>query len=239
MIETAMNDLKIRQLMDMPGENEAIMTGKLFGIYPWKIRLDKYVSSPRIIIDWKTAANFTETKWNNEYGAHVSFIRNFNYIMRAAVYIEIEKQFTGNKVEPAFLLVCISKQDPPDKDIFSMNHRQELEMELEKMEKNLGRIQRLKEGLHKPTRCGYCAYCRGSKQIREIKPFFVLDPAERPPREEDYAMPPPVDPKDIERCDTCKYDFPDCVSGDVDVVYGSDSEKGNIIVCSAYEKEGS
>ena len=190
MIATANNDPEIKRLIDMPGQNEIVMHGQLFGMYPWKIRLDKYIPEKRLIIDWKTVANIQEVTWSNSAGGKVTFIENYNYMMRAAAYIDIEKQFTGNTTDPIFLLVCLSKQDPSDKEIIILNHRQRLDLELEKIQEHAGRIQRIKDGLHAPTRCGYCEYCRGTKRIFGPIEYFKLEPANRGPREEDYAYVP-------------------------------------------------
>lgn len=92
MIQTAERDPLIRSLLDLPGENEMIMTGKLFGV-PWRIRVDKYAPDGRLIIDYKTVANINELKWSSELHEKVTFIDAYGYMMRAAVYSEIEKQF--------------------------------------------------------------------------------------------------------------------------------------------------
>lgn len=188
MIAAAEADPNIKKLIDMPGQNEIIMCGKLFGRYPWKIRLDKYIDSPvRMIIDWKTVANIYETTWDPEAGAKVTFVERFRYLMRAAVYCEIEKQCTGNKTDPAFWLVCLSKQDPVDKEIISLNHRQQMDVELEKIHDNIARIQNIKAGILKPKRCGHCEYCRATKRLSEPIEYWKLEPGHRPPRQEDYA----------------------------------------------------
>lgn len=188
MIAAAMADEKIRQLVDMPGENEKIMTGKLFDTYPWKIRLDKYIEKPRIILDWKTVASIRALEWNAEEGAKVSFIRNFRYLFRAACYIEIEKQFTGKDTDPAFWLACISKEEPPDKELISLNHRQTLDFELEKVKEKIWRFSEIKAGRIMPKRCGHCAYCRQTKKLNSVISFFELDDPAAIEREEDYAL---------------------------------------------------
>ena len=123
MIAVAAADPLIRAFIDMPGENERIMTGSIYGV-PWRIRLDKYVPEGRLIIDWKTCANIGELKWNDALHEKVTFIDNYAYQMRAAVYAEIEKQNSGERSDPHFIIVAISKQDPPDKEVLSLNHRQ-------------------------------------------------------------------------------------------------------------------
>ena len=188
MIAAAEADPNIKKLIDMPGENELIMTGKLLGKYPWKIRLDKYIENPRLIIDWKTVANIWETTWVPEAGAKVTFVERFKYLMRAAVYCEIEKQFTGNMTDPDFWLVCLSKQDPVDKEIISLRHRQALDIELEKISERMPRIQSIKAGLIKPRRCGHCEYCRATKKTSSLPlDYWKLEPGNRDPQQEDYA----------------------------------------------------
>lgn len=189
MIRVAESDPVIKNLIDMPGENEKIMTGKLFGHYPWKIRLDKYIPGPpRMIIDWKTVANIWNLEWSEKLREKVSFVENFSYLFRAAVYMEIEKEFTKSENDPGFLLVCLSKQDPPDKEIISLNGRQRLDLELEKIKEHIWHIQQIKDGMVKPRRCGQCAYCRATKKINDIKGYWQLEPGNRPEREEDYAI---------------------------------------------------
>lgn len=188
MIAVAMRDPAIQRIVDMPGENEKIMTGKLFDHYPWRIRLDKYIDDPtRIIIDWKTVANIRALEWNEQEHARVSFVRNFRYLFRAAVYMEIEKQYTGSDKDPLFRLVCISKQDPPDKEFVDLNNRQELDLELENVKEKIWHIQQIKDGLTAPKRCGRCAYCRGTKQIHGAIDYWELDPGNAPELEDEYT----------------------------------------------------
>lgn len=184
MIAVAQNDELIKSLIDMPGENEVIMTGILFGV-PWRVRVDKYVAAGRLIIDWKTCASISELRWSSEYREKVSFIRANGYMMRAAVYAEVEKQNAHAITDPNFLIVAISKQDPPDKDVFMLNHRQAWDLELEEIKERLPLFQRVKEGRVKPKRCGVCDYCRATKKLYAVKPYYVLDPEFREAREDD------------------------------------------------------
>lgn len=186
MIEVAKRDPLIQSLIAMPGVNEMIMTGELFGT-PWRIRTDKYIADGRIIIDWKTCANISELKWNSELKAYETFIEAYGYMMRAAVYSEIEKQFAGAQADPQFIIVAISKQNFPDKEALYLNHRQRYDYELEVIRDRLPYIRRVKEEIVKPSRCGVCDYCRATKRLFEIKPYYKLMPEYRGPREDDYA----------------------------------------------------
>lgn len=185
MISVCYHDPLIKSLIDMPGENEVIMTGNLFGI-PWKVRLDKYISDKRLIIDWKTTADINKTEYNPVSHERESFVEALGYMMRAAVYTEIEKQFTGNNTDADFVIVAISKQEPPDKAALLLNHRQRYDWELEQIEKRIRDIQRIKNGELSPRRCGMCDYCRSTKILKKIIPYYVLNPRFREEREEEW-----------------------------------------------------
>lgn len=184
MIQVAENDPLIKSLLDLPGENEMIMHGELFGV-PWRIRLDKYVADGRMIIDYKTVANIGELKWSDELREKVTFIDAYGYMMRAAVYSEIEKQNAQSDKDPNFIIIAISKQDYPDKEVLLLNHRQRYDYELEKIKERLPYIRQIKEGRTKPKRCGYCDYCRATKKLFAIKPYYALMPDFREQKEDD------------------------------------------------------
>ena len=186
MIAVAEGDELIQSLLALPGENEMIMHGELFGV-PWRIRLDKYVPDGRMIIDYKTVANIGELKWSEELREKVTFIDAYGYMMRAAVYSEIEKQNARSDKDPNFIIIAISKQDYPDKEVLMLNHRQRYDYELSKIGERLPMIQAIKDGRVKPKRCGYCDYCRATKKLYAIKPYYSLMPDFREEREDDEA----------------------------------------------------
>lgn len=186
MIKVAESDELIQSLLALPGENEMIMHGELFGV-PWRIRLDKYVPDGRMIIDYKTVANIGELKWSEELREKVTFIDAYGYMMRAAVYSEIEKQNARSDKDPNFIIIAISKQDYPDKEVLMLNHRQRYDYELGKIKERLPMIQAIKEGRVKPKRCGFCDYCRATKKLYAIKPYYSLMPDFREEREDDEA----------------------------------------------------
>lgn len=186
MIEVARKDPLIRSLIDMPGENEKIMTGKIYGV-PWRIRLDKYVPDGRLIIDWKTCADINELRWSDAMREKVSFIDAFSYMMRAAVYTEVERQNAQKDADATFLIVAISKQKYPDKDVFMLNHRSRYDYELAQIKEKLPYFQAIKEGHMVPKRCGCCDYCRSTKVLQEIKPYYVLMPEFRGEKDDEYS----------------------------------------------------
>lgn len=176
MIESAAQDPAIRKIMDMKGDTEVSMHGKLFDKYPWRIRLDKHIPDMNLIIDWKSVADIYECKYSPKHGKKVSFVEQYNYMFRAAVYTEIYKEFTGSDKTPLFWLVCISKQEPPDKAIINLTHLQRYGLELEKVYGKIHRFQAIKDGMVPPVRCGHCAYCRATKTLDRAMDYWELDP---------------------------------------------------------------
>ena len=199
MIATLENDKTIKEFIDMPGENEKIVQGEIFGV-PWRGKLDKYIEKWRMIIDYKTVANIWETAYNPVTKERETFVQTYGYLFRAAVYSLLEYQMFYNKTFEEsyrdllacysdlcdFILICVSKQDYPDKELIRLNHAQEYIRALESVKENLYRITQLKAGLIVPKRCGTCDYCRATKKITGIKPYYELIPGLRTPREDDY-----------------------------------------------------
>ena len=72
--------------------------------------------------------------------------------------------------------------------MLELNHRQRYDYELQQIKERIQTIQMVKDGIMKPTRCGCCDYCRATKKLFAIKPYFRLMPEFRERREEDYAF---------------------------------------------------
>lgn len=185
MLECAKNDPVIGRYIAAEGENEVTYTGKLFGKYPWKVRLDKYIPAQNLILDWKTLSDIYETKYDEKRHERVPFTLAYGYYRRAAVYMEIFKKATRKKKDPLFFLVCVSKQDPPDRAVIMMNERQQLDLELDEMAENLPRIWRVKTGKQKPIRCGKCDYCRGTMKTPFLSAYELI-PGNNPLLESEY-----------------------------------------------------
>lgn len=175
MIAACMRNSLVRRFYEMPGEIEAILTGEIFGI-PWRIRMDKYFPEANMILDWKTTANIRELKYNPLSKERETFMEVHGYLMRAAVYSEIAKQNQGTDIDPLFIIVAVSKQEFPDLGVFSLNHRQRWDVELEEVKKNLPRIMRVKEYREPARRCGECEYCRATNKVSRIIPYYELKP---------------------------------------------------------------
>jgi len=170
MIECLQNDPAAMYFLE--GQKEVIMTGEIGGV-PWKIKIDVYNPDKKRIVEIKTTRSITELYWDARYGARVSFVEMFDYPLQMAVYLEIERQNSGRDkwLEP--LILAVSKEDPPDHAVISLNDPSRLTSELEEVKRNLHRILAVKTGKIAPTRCEKCNYCRSTKKISHI--IFYLD----------------------------------------------------------------
>lgn len=174
MIKVVEQDPFMAKVLSWPGENEKPMVGEIGGIL-WRMKMDKYAAGRRII-DYKTSANLRELYYNPETRERQSFVEEYGYMLRAAVYGEIERQNAGERSFPTFLILAVSKQEPPDREALCLNDDARWELELEKVRRSIPRIQALKEGTQSPRRCGLCEYCRATKKIERIKMYTDLMP---------------------------------------------------------------
>lgn len=175
MIQAALNDPLMSQIISWPGENEKPMIGEVGGI-AWRMKMDKYCPTGRRIIDYKTSINLRELFYNPITKTRQTFVEEFGYLMRAAVYGEIEKQNVGADNFPTFIILGVSKQTPPDKEVFLLNDETRWNLELENIKMKIPHIQRLKNGEENPRRCGECEYCRRTKQLHRFKMYTDLMP---------------------------------------------------------------
>jgi hypothetical protein len=161
----------------LQGEPEVIMTAEMFGLW-WKVRLDKYNSSKRRVVDIKTTKSVSEHDWMVQEGRNVkaSFVEVYNYPLRAAVYCEVERIVSGAEEMdwPDFYIVAVSKEDPPDKAVINMKDPARYLEELAKIEESLMRIKLLKQGAARPIRCERCEYCRSTKVVESVIHYSKL-----------------------------------------------------------------
>ena len=142
------------------GERQKIFVGTIGGL-PFKAKLDFYQKGRRIV-DLKTTKDFAPV-WTEDRGK-VSFAEAFRYPLQLAIYQELARQNTGDKL-PCYL-ACITKQDPPDIALIEVP-QERLDMEMKSLLEILPRFDAVRSGAIEPHRCGYCAYCRETKRITE------------------------------------------------------------------------
>lgn len=164
MINTLRNDPLV--MYSLEGKKEVILTAEFAGA-TWKVMLDVYNPERRRIVDLKTTRNIREHVWNEEWKTKLSFIENYNYVLQAALYAEIERIANGRPEEDwfDFYIVAASKQDYPDKEVIDMREPDRYRAELANIEANMPRVLALKNGEVKPERCEVCDYCRSTKKL--------------------------------------------------------------------------
>jgi hypothetical protein len=170
MIQTLRDDPFV--MFVLQGEKEVIITAELFGVM-WKIRLD--VRNKKRLVDIKTMKAIRDKHWNKAGGYWETTIEAYGYLRQLAIYCEIERIDSGSEewLEP--LIVAVSKEDEPDKEIISLDSER-MQMELDEVEKNMPRIIEVKNGLSEPKRCEQCKYCRRTKKLTKITHYMDLLP---------------------------------------------------------------
>lgn len=168
MIETLRKDKLIQYIFQ--GQKEVIMTANLYGA-PWKVKLDVYEPGKKIV-DLKTVQDIRKRIYHPTIG-YTSFVEAYEYIRQFAIYLEVEKLTTGSEdwLEP--ILVAVSKEEDPDKEIITIDVER-MKIELEEVEKNMERIISVKSGHVTPNRCEKCKFCRRSKKLTGIIHYSEL-----------------------------------------------------------------
>jgi hypothetical protein len=139
---------------------QAIMTGVISDV-PVKIKVDAL--HPDKICDLKVMKDF-EPMYVPEQGK-MSWIEAWRYDLQGAVYQEIVRQNTGEKLP--FYLVAATKEEEPDIGIFEVP-QELLDFELEQFEKKVQGYHLIKQGVIEPERCEKCNYCKSTKIIEKI-----------------------------------------------------------------------
>lgn len=157
----------------LQGEKEVIVTAEYAGAM-WKAKLDVLNEEQGFFTDLKSTKSIKELQWSEKWRQRVSFIEEYSYMLQVAVYAELERIYSGRKDWLRPLMVAVSKEDPPDKEVIDLADNSRLNMELDQVEANLPRILAVKSGLETPHRCGVCRYCRMTKRVEKMITYIDL-----------------------------------------------------------------
>lgn len=147
----------------MSGEKQVIFVGEIAGV-PYKIKVDSYHAG-KCIVDLKCVRDFAEI-YDREIGAWQHFIDYWGYTTQGAIYREIVRQNTGEKLP--FYIAAVTKEKPqPDLRVYFI-HDDVLEEQLEIVKNLSPRFAKIKRGELAPQRCEKCAYCRFTKVLTEV-----------------------------------------------------------------------
>ncbi len=149
----------------MSGEKQKIMTGEIGGV-PWKIKMDSYIPGVAIV-DLKVVKSIQEKKWIRDLG-YVSFVEYWSYDLQGAVYQEIVRQNTGEKLP--FYIAAASKESEPDIEIIQVEQWR-MDAAITHIIAALPAILAVKNGEADPTMCGQCDCCKHFKVLK--KPILL------------------------------------------------------------------
>lgn len=146
------------------GEKEAIVTGDIDNV-PWMGKIDCLDLDDGVFFDLKTVDDIHKKHWNNEKHEYVNFAIDCGYDLQMAIYQELIYQTYGIKCTP--IIIAVSKQEVPDKDIFTVNQFR-LDDCMDDLRQHQQHMQQVINGESKPIACGECDYCRLHKKLGRI-----------------------------------------------------------------------
>ncbi len=143
------------------GEKQVIMTGEIAGA-KFKIKMDSYFPG-KLIVDLKCMESLGKGFYNADFGK-MDFIRNWGYDIQGAVYQEIVRQNTGEKLP--FKIAAASKEEFPDIEVIQIEQSL-MDSALVEVERNVPNILALKNEEYNPVRCEKrdCNYCKHTKVL--------------------------------------------------------------------------
>lgn len=149
-------------------EKEMIAYGEIEGV-PVKGKLDSVNLSRGYFVDLKTMKSIYAEEWNAELRkrvpAAVNNILNFGYHGQLGLYRELLKQMIGQEFRP--LIVAVSKENVPDKDILKIDEEW-LEEGLDNLKADIVEVWDVIQGRQKPKKCGHCDFCRSEKKLNAV-----------------------------------------------------------------------
>jgi hypothetical protein len=142
----------------LDGEHQVIMTGEIEGVL-FKIKMDSYKKG-EYITDLKYMASLRSPN------LFQPMVKYWGYDLQAAVYQEIVRQNTGDKLP--FMFVVATKENPAHLAVGEIS-QWNMDEALETVRKKIKRYQAIKSGEIEPERCeDYgCDYCTTTKIITE------------------------------------------------------------------------
>lgn len=173
MIETLKGDPLCLYMLE--GQKEVPLVAEFAGAM-WRIKMDVYNHDRGRIVDLKTTRSIWDTFWSEKHGGRVSFIEQYDYLLQAALYCEIERQASGRREGDwlDYYIVAVSKDTVPDKAVIDLRDPERYRQELDQVRVNLPRILQLKAGEEEPIRCERCDYCRSTKVLTGAVHWTVI-----------------------------------------------------------------
>ena len=153
----------------LSGKKQVIMTGEINGVKV-KIKVDSLHTDK--IVDLKIMRDF-ENVYVPELG-RVPWFEGWHYEIQGAVYQEIVRQNTGEKLP--FYLAAATKEKVTDLDIVHLDDEM-LDTALIHFGQEVEYFDAIKRGIIEPTRCEKCDYCKETKVLKEpteAEEFYLI-----------------------------------------------------------------
>ncbi len=149
----------------LSGMREKVYTGVIHGM-KFKGLLDCVNHEEPRIVDLKTTGDLREQSWRKVDWLPEGKAMFYDYYwLQLAIYRELYYQAEGKY--PAVYVVGVSKQSPPDTNLYKMAAVGRFNEELKAMKGWLQLLKRVAMGEVAPTRCSKCEWCRISNRISE------------------------------------------------------------------------
>lgn len=159
-IAQAENDKKFMQYIN--GKHQVIMTGEIAGV-PIKIKIDSFHEG-KVIVDLKAIKDLKPI-WNEELKIKENFIDHYDYILQAALYQEIVRQNTGEKLR--FVIAVLTKEKYSERALLKIP-QELMDKKIAFLEEYLPHIKELKDGIIQPTECEKCDYYKSLAKVTKI-----------------------------------------------------------------------
>jgi len=152
----------------MSGTPQKIMVGVIDGV-PVKVKIDSYHPG-KCIVDLKIMRDFAPV-WVDGEG-RMPFVEAWGYDIQAAIYQEIERQNSGNRLP--FVIAGATKERPePDIALLSIP-QDRINAALELVRSQIKHFDNLKNDLYEPERCERCDWCKSTKVLTNIIDYTEL-----------------------------------------------------------------
>ena len=125
--------------------------------------LDSYHKG-KCIAELKVVKSIRETTWNNETKQRENFIQSNGYLNQKAIYQELVRQMTGDKL-PCYIC-ALSKEKAIDKEVIFLP-QWALDNALDNVKENAAEFLAIRQGEIEPERCERCDYCRSTRVLTE------------------------------------------------------------------------
>lgn len=159
-IQAAESDLFFMKYVRGSGRSQVIVTGEIGG-NPWKGKIDR-LHEGLAIVDLKVIASIRDKVWIAYSREWMNFVEAYGYLNQAAIYQELWKQQSGEKLP--FFIAAITKEKVPDKEVIHIPDEM-LDIALDEIKRNAQYVADLKSGKYPPVHCGKCDYCRSVHKL--------------------------------------------------------------------------